>query len=53
MVGALLAYGAVYTVVTIGSGLEIRGPANWLGLATAFVLLAADLAVLIRVVGDP
>ncbi|NDZ94320.1 hypothetical protein G3I13_11855 [Streptomyces sp. SID6673] len=53
VVGALLAYGAVYTVVTIGSGLEIRGPANWLGLATAFVLLAADLAVLIRVVGDP
>ncbi|GAA3698019.1 hypothetical protein GCM10022238_12410 [Gordonia hankookensis] len=53
VVGALLAFGAVYIVVTIGSGLEIRGPANWLGLAAAFVLLAADLAVLIRVVGDP
>ncbi|WP_237421603.1 hypothetical protein [Gordonia sp. SID5947] len=53
VVAALVAFGAVYVVVTIGSGLEIRGPANWLGLLVAFVLLAADLVGLVRVAGDP
>ncbi|MEE4021552.1 hypothetical protein V1Y59_00570 [Gordonia sp. PKS22-38] len=53
VVRALLALGATYVIVTIGSGLEIRSVWNWVGLSVAFAVLAGDLALLTRRRGDP
>ncbi|AZG48344.1 hypothetical protein [Gordonia insulae] len=53
VVGALLAFGVVYVVVTVGSGLENDSVSSWVGLSTAFLILASVLVGLIRVEGDP
>jgi hypothetical protein len=51
--GALLTYGVVYVVVTVGSSTSIHSIVRWAGLVVAFLLLAGVLAGLVRIVGDP